>query len=126
MFDVESVELLGGQQGLLFGRNITGGTVVLRTARLDGEFVFKARNRPSTGLYKLSRPPSKGGLTNTLAGKLTVYYNDDDGDWKIPKIPFRRTEFRVQVVLVWWTLPIPHQNPTPSRPVVVILANAPI
>ncbi len=82
MFDVESVEMLRGPQGLLFGRNVTGGAVVLRTARPDGEFGFKARTRVSSGLEKNIAMSLEGGLSDNLAGKLTLYYNDDDGYWK--------------------------------------------
>ena len=36
MFDLSSVEVLRGPQGLLFGRNVTGGAVLLRNARPSG------------------------------------------------------------------------------------------
>ena len=39
-FDLESIEVLRGPQGLLFGRNVTGGAVLLRTRRPSGEFRF--------------------------------------------------------------------------------------
>ena len=37
-FDLESVEILRGPQGVLFGRNASGGAVVLRSRRPSGEF----------------------------------------------------------------------------------------
>ncbi len=82
MFDIESVEVLRGPQGLLFGRNVTGGAMVLRSARPDGEFGYKVRSRLSTGLEKNIAGSVEGGLTDSLAGKVTLYYNDDDGYWE--------------------------------------------
>ncbi|MDP7270672.1 MAG: TonB-dependent receptor [Gammaproteobacteria bacterium] len=81
-WDLESVEILRGPQGLLFGRNVTGGAVLLRTARPDpeGEFQLKARvqstneNRDGASLA-IEAPFIKG----VLAGKLMLHYEDDDG-----------------------------------------------
>ena len=42
-FDLESIEILRGPQGLLFGRNVTGGAVLVRNARPTGEFGFKGK-----------------------------------------------------------------------------------
>ncbi|MEO0699741.1 MAG: Plug domain-containing protein, partial [Pseudomonadota bacterium] len=43
IFDIESVEILRGPQGLLFGRNVTGGAVVLNTTNPTNEFRGKFR-----------------------------------------------------------------------------------
>lgn len=37
LYDLESAEVLAGPQGTLFGRNTTGGAVLMRTARPGGE-----------------------------------------------------------------------------------------
>ncbi len=80
MFDLESVEVLRGPQGLLFGRNVTGGAVVLRTARPDGEFGFRAKADYSSGDQQNYAAAVEGALIeDQLAGKLVVYYNDDEG-----------------------------------------------
>src|SRR5688572_4479041 len=43
MFDVASVEVLRGPQGLLFGRNVTAGAVLIRTRAPTGEFTSSFR-----------------------------------------------------------------------------------
>ena len=42
MFDLQSAEILKGPQGTLFGRNTTGGAVLLTTARPTAEFEGQA------------------------------------------------------------------------------------
>ena len=41
LFDVDSIEILRGPQGLLFGRNTTGGAVVVNTGNPSDEFTYK-------------------------------------------------------------------------------------
>ncbi|MDX1506701.1 MAG: TonB-dependent receptor [Woeseiaceae bacterium] len=77
-FDLESLEILRGPQGLLFGRNVTGGAVLLRNARPDGEFGFKVR----VGADDEERTNIAAAIqdgTDTFAAKLVVYRDDDSG-----------------------------------------------
>jgi len=79
-FDLESVEVLRGPQGLLFGRNVTGGAVLLRSKRPTGEFGAKAKLSYETGPQYTASASVEGALAgDKLAGKLSVYYKDDDG-----------------------------------------------
>ncbi|BFM14523.1 TonB-dependent receptor [Maricurvus nonylphenolicus] len=84
-FDLESVEVLRGPQGILFGRNVTGGAVLLNTKLPGQEFEASARvtlEGGGEGLNKYVMANVSGPLTETLAAKLAVYTNDDDGWFK--------------------------------------------
>ncbi len=79
-FDLESVEVLRGPQGLLFGRNVTGGAVVLRNARPDGEFGTRFRvGITDEEQYNIAAAIEGSLVEDKLAGKIAVYYDDDKG-----------------------------------------------
>jgi iron complex outermembrane receptor protein len=79
-FDLEGVEVLRGPQGLLFGRNVTGGAVVVRTKAPSDELRIDARLARETGPSTIASASVSGPLIqDTLSAKLAVYYNDDQG-----------------------------------------------
>ncbi|HND14472.1 MAG TPA: TonB-dependent receptor, partial [Pseudomonadales bacterium] len=82
-FDLQSVEVLRGPQGTLFGRNVTGGAVLLNTKKPGDSFEFSARaaidQGPDGGPSKYLMGSVGGPVSDWLAARLTVYYNDDDG-----------------------------------------------
>jgi iron complex outermembrane receptor protein len=79
-FDLESVEVLRGPQGLLFGRNVTGGAVVLRNARPNGEFGTRVRvGATDAENYNVAVAIEGALVEDKLAGKIVAYYNDDKG-----------------------------------------------
>ncbi len=85
VFDLESVEVLRGPQGILFGRNTTGGAVLINTRRPPDEFEVRGKIAAESGLkgsggnyYAMA---SVGGpvIPDVLNAKLVAYYNRDDG-----------------------------------------------
>jgi iron complex outermembrane receptor protein len=77
--NIDSVEVLKGPQGTLFGRSATGGVVNVRTKQpshqeaVDVTAGYASYNTYSGSLY------ATGGLTNTIAANLAVTgYNQQD------------------------------------------------
>lgn len=85
MFDIESLEVLRGPQGTLFGRNVTGGAVLINTRKPTDEFELSLRaavdGNPNGdgGLNYYVMGAVSGPIGDTLAGRLSVYHNEDDG-----------------------------------------------
>jgi iron complex outermembrane receptor protein len=79
-FDLDSVEVLRGPQGVLFGRNVTAGAVVINTKAPADTF-------SATGHVAIEQDPNvvvDGAITGPLVpgvldAKLAVYRDDDKG-----------------------------------------------
>ncbi len=88
LFDLDSVEILRGPQGVLFGRNVTGGAVVINTgnptedfrgkfrAAVDGPAVDGGRGGAN---YTVSGVISGPIVEDVLLFKVGAYYNKDEG-----------------------------------------------
>ncbi len=87
LFDLDSVEVLRGPQGLLFGRNTTGGAVLINTGNPTDEFEYKVRLATETpvdsgrgGLNSYAQAVISGPIVEgKLNGKVGGFYNNDDG-----------------------------------------------
>lgn len=79
LFDLERIEILRGPQGILYGRNATGGSVNLITAKPTRE--FDAYVRASVGDYSefVIDAAVSGPLTDMLSARLAVHSLTRDG-----------------------------------------------
>ncbi len=86
MFDVASVEVLRGPQGILFGRNVTGGAILLNTKKPGDQFETSVRvavdGGGDGGLNQYLMGSIGGPVSDTLGIKFSAYYNNDDGWFK--------------------------------------------
>ena len=81
-FDLEAIEILRGPQGTLFGRNVTGGAVAVRTKRpsqeteQEGFYRYEAGGNNPTHVLGAAMQTS---FSDTLSFRLAAYHNDDQG-----------------------------------------------
>lgn len=86
-FDLESVEVLRGPQGLLFGRNVTGGAVLLNTTKPSFEPKARARASYESGNnFTVSGTYAGPLIEDKLAIKIAAYYNHDSGYFDVPSL----------------------------------------
>ncbi len=85
-FDLESIEVLRGPQGTLFGRNVTGGAILLNSKKPGPEresviktAVDRGDDGGHDGLNRYLMGSTSGPISKTVNAKITAYYNDDDG-----------------------------------------------
>jgi iron complex outermembrane receptor protein len=80
LFDLERVEALRGPQGTLYGRNATGGSINLITAKPTQE--FSGYSNVSVGGSDLGYGVDSavsGPLTDSVLGRIAVHYQHHDG-----------------------------------------------
>ena len=79
LVDVGNVEILRGPQGLLFGRNTTGGAILINTRRPGDAFATYGTLSYGSGPQEIVSASVGGPLGPKFRAKLTGYYSNDDG-----------------------------------------------
>ena len=80
--DIESIDVLKGPQGTLFGRNATGGAIAITTSKPT--FDMHAKGTVSYGRYNDMRATASvsGGITDKIAASITGLVHANDGFMK--------------------------------------------
>jgi iron complex outermembrane receptor protein len=84
-FDVESIEVLRGPQGTLFGRNVTGGAILVNTKKPGDVLEISARTSFEGGGESLNSyymATVGGPISETVGVKVSAYTNQDNGWFK--------------------------------------------
>ncbi len=78
-FDMESIEILRGPQGTLFGRNVTGGAALLRTTAPSDEYRAKVKVRAGNfGAWSVAGLVTGPLVEDVLLGKLAILHESRD------------------------------------------------
>jgi iron complex outermembrane recepter protein len=93
LFDLEQVTVLRGPQGTLSGRNVTGGAVMVTTAKPSLE-EFDAKMEAGYGNYDFiqARGLVNGPLSDSIAAKASFSYKNRDGYGSDPLLNGRDTD----------------------------------
>ena len=84
-FDIESIEVLRGPQGTLFGRNVTGGAILINTKKPGDVLEISARTSFEGGGESLNSyymATVGGPISETVGVKISAYTNQDNGWFK--------------------------------------------
>jgi iron complex outermembrane recepter protein len=84
-FDLADIQVLRGPQGTLFGRNVTGGAVLVNSRKPGDSLELSVRGAVDGnpdgdgGLNRYLTASIGGPLSDTFRARLSVYDNSDDG-----------------------------------------------
>ena len=92
IIDIESVEVLRGPQGTLFGRNSTGGALNITTAKPTGEFNLSARaSAGNDGYRRYGASLDLPKMADMLSAKFSGLLMDYDG-WATNDYPGQESD----------------------------------
>jgi iron complex outermembrane receptor protein len=102
--DLQSVEVLRGPQGTLFGRNSTGGAVNVTTVKPSGEFGFKLEGSMGNDGYQrwggsVDTPKLFDMLSAKFSGMLMEYDGWADNSYSGPEVGYLPAGFQTETDL---------------------------
>ncbi len=87
ILDVESVEVLRGPQGTLFGRNTIGGAILITSKKPDDVFAGDVEAVIGERNFRQAKVSINVPLSDTFFAKVSALYRAKDGWVETPNIP---------------------------------------
>jgi iron complex outermembrane receptor protein len=78
-FDLESIEILRGPQGTLFGKNTIGGVINVRTRRPSGDYGFAATARIGNHGARALRASFDAPISEDLSMRVSMLESESEG-----------------------------------------------
>ncbi len=79
LFDIDSIQVVKGPQGAIYGRNATGGAIIINTKRPTQESSGYVNLGVGNGDEYSLEASISGGLSETTVGQISAKYIDRDG-----------------------------------------------
>ena len=79
LFDVSSIEVLRGPQGALYGRNATGGAIIIETKGPTQETEGYVQVGTGDGNEITAEGSISGALSSNVTGRISARYKESDG-----------------------------------------------
>lgn len=87
ILDIESIEVLRGPQGTLFGRNTIGGAILINSKKPDENFAGEVEVLVGENDWRQMRGMVNIPLSDTFFAKISGLYREKDGWVDTPNIP---------------------------------------
>jgi iron complex outermembrane receptor protein len=94
LFDIESIDILRGPQGALYGRNAIGGAILISTRQPTSEPEYRFRASAAEGQDFVLAGSASGPISDNLVYRASIRLQDRDGQLKNAYLDNQKVDFK--------------------------------